>query len=118
MRIELTLAGSEALVSAGMGREIYRVVREALVNAARHSQGSVARAQVELKSDQVWISVCDNGVGFPFRGYYDQATLTALGVGPTMLKSRIASLEGSLSIHSGESGARLEIMLPLAKSRT
>lgn len=115
LRVELTLAGSDARVSAAMGREIYRVVREALVNAARHSHGSLARAQVDLEDHQVRISVCDNGLGFPFRGYYDQATLTALGVGPTMLKSRIASLDGSLSIHSGESGARLEIMLPLPR---
>jgi signal transduction histidine kinase len=118
LRVELTLAGSDAQLPAVIGREIYRVVREALVNAARHSQGSLARAEVELQDHQVRISVCDNGLGFPFRGYYDQATLTALGVGPTMLKSRIASLEGSLSIHSGESGARLEIILPLPRHGT
>jgi signal transduction histidine kinase len=115
-RVELTVAGSDAQVTAAMSREIYHVVREALVNAARHSQGSLARAEVELEPDRVRITVSDNGVGFPFRGFYDQATLTALGLGPTMLKSRIASMEGSLSIHSGESGTRLEIILPLAKN--
>ncbi|MGZ9260779.1 MAG: sensor histidine kinase [Candidatus Binatia bacterium] len=113
--VELTIAGSDDHVQATMGREIYRVVREALINAARHSRGSVARAQVEVEDHQVRISVCDNGVGFPFRGCYDEATLTALGIGPTMLKSRIASLAGSLIIHSGESGARLEITLPLSR---
>jgi len=112
-QVELTMTGSDAQVQAAMGHEIYRVVREALVNAARHSQGSVARVQVEVEDHQVRIRVCDNGVGFPFRGYYDEATLTTLGIGPTMLKSRIAALEGTLSIHSGESGARLEITLPL-----
>ena len=113
--VELTMAGSDAQVQAAMGREIYSVVREALVNAARHSQGSMARAQVEVEDQQVSISVCDDGVGFPFRGCFDEAALTALGIGPSMLKSRIASLAGSLTIHSGESGARLEITLPLSK---
>jgi signal transduction histidine kinase len=113
--VELTVTGSDAQVQAAMGREIYRVVREALVNAARHSQGSMARAQVEVEDQQVSISVCDDGVGFPFRGRFDEAALTALGIGPSMLKSRIASLAGSLIIHSGESGARLEITLPLSK---
>ena len=107
--------GSDEHVPAAMGREIYRVVREGLVNAARHSKGSLARAEVVLENGQVCISICDDGLGFPFRGYYDQATLTTMGVGPAMLKSRIAFLEGSLSIHSDETGARLEITLPLSQ---
>jgi len=68
--VELTMTGPDAQVQAAMGREIYSVVREALVNAARHSQGSMARAQVEVEDQQVSISVCDDGVGFPFRGCF------------------------------------------------
>ena len=84
------MIGSDTQVQAAMGREIYSVVREALVNAARHSQGSMARAQVEVEDQQVSISVCDDGVGFPFRGCFDEAALTALGIGPTC--SRAESL--------------------------
>jgi signal transduction histidine kinase len=116
LHVEVTIAGSDAQIPAVTGREIYRVVREGLINAARHSQGSIARAEVEIGDHQIRIIVCDNGVGFPFRGYYNQAALSAMGVGPAMLKSRVALLEGSLSIHSAESGARLEISLPLLRS--
>jgi signal transduction histidine kinase len=115
LHVEVRVLGPEQQVSAAMGREIYRVVREALVNAARHSHGSLAQVELEAKDHHVHISVSDNGLGFPFRGDYDQAALTMMGVGPTMLRSRVASLEGSLSIHSGESGARLEITLPLSR---
>jgi signal transduction histidine kinase len=70
---------------------------------------------VEVRDHHIHISVSDNGVGFPFRGHYDQAALTELGVGPTVLKSRVASLEGSLTIDSGEFGARVDITLPLSR---
>lgn len=115
LRVEIAMVGSDTQVPVAMGREIYHVVREGVVNAARHSHGSVAQVELEIKDHQVHIRVSDNGLGFPFRGDYDQAALTAMGMGPTMLKSRIASLAGSLSIHSSACGARLEITLPLSR---
>lgn len=115
LRVELTMAGSESLISAAIGREIYRIVREGLINAARHSQASLAHGELRIEDHQIHISVSDNGRGFPFRGYYDHAALTSMGLGPTMLKSRIAFLRGSLNIHSTESGSRLEITLPLSR---
>jgi signal transduction histidine kinase len=36
-------------------------------------------------------------------------------LGPVTLKERIVSLGGTLSIDSSESGARLEIVLPVAR---
>jgi signal transduction histidine kinase len=115
LRVEIQIAGAEAPLPAALGREIYHLVREGLVNAGRHSHGSMARAEVEIEERRVRISVWDNGVGFPFHGHYDHAALTATGLGPAMLKSRIASLAGSLSIQSSQSGARLDISLPLSK---
>jgi signal transduction histidine kinase len=97
-----------------LDREIYRIVHEALVNAARHAHATAARVELGVRDDQVRITVTDNGRGFRFRGHYDQAALTDMKLGPVTLKERIASLRGSLAIHSAESGARLEIALPLA----
>jgi signal transduction histidine kinase len=114
LQVNVDVNGSDMQVSAGMAREIYQVVREGLVNAARHSRASAAHVVLNLTDRQVQISVSDNGIGFPFRGQYDQAALTKMGAGPAMLRSRISSLDGSLTIHSGESGARLEITLPLS----
>jgi signal transduction histidine kinase len=56
--------------------------------------------------------VTDNGRGFPFQGEYDHATLTALQLGPVMLKERVESIGGTLAIHSTPAGARLDIKLP------
>ena len=62
----------------------------------------------------MYISVSDDGRGFPFQGRYDHATLTALNLGPVTLRSRTTSLGGSLSVESTDKGARLEIIIPFA----
>lgn len=101
LRVHVKLEGSEADVSATLAREIYRLVREGLVNAARHSGVSTALAELEVQEHVVRINVSDDGYGFDDRA------------GPVALRSRVASLGGSLRIHPGESGARLEIEIPL-----
>jgi signal transduction histidine kinase len=113
LRVELRLERAEARIPQALVREIYRIVHEALVNAARHAHASTARVELGVQSNQVRITVADNGRGFRFHGYFDHATLTDMKLGPVMLKERIASLGGSLAIDSTESGARLEISLPL-----
>lgn len=114
LRVELTVEPSETPISETLLREIYLIVHEALVNAARHAQASGARVTVSVLGNQMQIVVADNGRGFRFRGRYDHAALTDMKLGPVTLKERIAALHGSLAIESGETGARLEITLPVA----
>jgi signal transduction histidine kinase len=113
LRVELRAERVEAPISEALLREIYLIVHEALVNAARHAQASTARVGVELLADRVRIVVADDGRGFRFRGRYDHAALTDMKLGPVTLKERIAALHGSIVIDSQEAGARLEIILPL-----
>jgi signal transduction histidine kinase len=116
LRVDLRVERVEAHIPEGLLREIYLIVHEALVNAARHAQASSARVRVGVLQDQVRISVADDGRGFRFHGHYDHAALTDLKLGPVTLKERIGALHGALIIESGESGARLEITLPLLPS--
>lgn len=113
LRVELTVERFEAPISDALLREIYLIVHEALVNAARHAQASTARVAVGVLDNQVRIIVADNGRGFRFRGHYDHAALTDMKLGPVTLKERIGALHGSIAIDSDASGARLEISLPL-----
>jgi len=117
LRVELKMDGLDAQVPAVLAREIYQIIREGLVNVARHAHASVV--QVELKADDhdARVTVSDNGCGFPFRGHYDDAALTSTGLGPAVIKSRVAALGGTLNIDSSESGARLEVTLPLSSPR-
>jgi signal transduction histidine kinase len=117
LRVELKTDSVDAIASATLAREIYLIIREALINAARHSHASVV--QVELRTDDhnVRITVSDDGCGFRFRGQYDDAALASTGLGPAVIKSRVVSLGGALNIDSAESGARLEMTLPLSSHR-
>lgn len=118
LRVELKMNPVEAQVSESLANQVYRIVHEALANAARHAGASVARVEVGAQDNHVRILVADNGHGFRFRGHYDHAALTEGKMGPVSLRERIDSLHGSLAIDSSESGARLEIQLPLGGEGT
>ena len=104
----------QARISDQLAYEIYRIVQEALVNAARHAHASAARVEVDAGGDEVRIDITDDGRGFAFRGRHDLAELQAMGVGPVSLRERVAAQGGSLVVDSSDGGSRLSIRLPLA----
>lgn len=115
LRVELSVARMEAGIPEALAHDIYRMVHEALVNTARHAGASVGRVEVGARDNRVRITVADNGRGFPFRGHYGHAALTAMRLGPVTLRERVESLGGSLTIDSTEAGACLDITVPLIR---
>ena len=103
---------SGAPVLRPLAHEICQIVREGLFNVARHAHASAAQVEVAVDRTEVHLKISDNGRGFPFRGRYDHEALTRLGTGPVVLKSRVESLDGRLTIDSADTGANLEIRLP------
>jgi signal transduction histidine kinase len=69
--------------------------------------------EFKITRDRVYITVTDDGRGFPFSGRYDLAALTDAQLGPVSLKQRVASLHGELVLTSTLIGSRLEISLPV-----
>jgi signal transduction histidine kinase len=112
--VEVGITPSISRIKGGVGREIYFLVHEGLINAVRHSGASDINAELLFTADGVRIVITDNGHGFPFNGFYDNDALFAMKRGPVTLKERTASLGGTLSIDSQSSGSRLDIALPLA----
>jgi signal transduction histidine kinase len=94
--------------------EIYRIVQEAAVNAARHGQATEVTAEFGVADGQLTIAVTDNGHGFPFHGRLDHAGLAAARQGPRSLRERVTALGGTLDIESSRTGSRLHIRLPVA----
>jgi glucose-6-phosphate-specific signal transduction histidine kinase len=116
LRAELRADGLEEPMAESLAREVYNVVRESLVNAARHGEASAVRLVIRRNGGRLFITVADNGRGFPFQGRLTHADLAAGTVGPRNLFERVASLGGSLSLESGAAGARLEIDLPCCEA--
>jgi signal transduction histidine kinase len=95
--------------------EVYRLVQEAVLNAARHADASLIRVNVTSAGGPC-VEVIDDGCGFPFRGVYDLRTLNDMKAGPLTLRERIAGLNGDLHLRSSDNGTELLIRLPLAKA--
>jgi len=102
------------IAGPGMSEEIYRLVKEALTNAAIHSNASRVWVEVTVRNERIRITIEDNGRGFAFTGRYDLETLMTLRRGPVTLKERVVALGGNLVIDSKPGGARLEIDVPVS----
>ena len=96
--------------------DIYFVVREALINVARHAGASMARATIAIGDGRLRVAIADDGHGFPFEGSRDGVALLAANLAPRMLYERVTALGGRLVVDSGTEGSRLDIEVPLPQS--
>lgn len=85
----------------------YRLVQEALSNAAKHSRADHLMLSVSRDDGAILIDIADDGVGF------DQA-LPRGGFGLTGMRERVALVGGTLTIDSKPGdGTRIRARLPL-----
>jgi signal transduction histidine kinase len=90
---------------------IYRVVQEALTNAAKHAQATRVDVRVREAGEMVEITICDDGSGF-------RTDAGSTGFGLLGMGERIALLHGSVDIRSapGE-GTTIAVKLPIGRHR-
>jgi NarL family two-component system sensor histidine kinase LiaS len=89
---------------------LFRVVQEALANAARHSAASAVEIHLAWGPDALSLSIQDNGRGF------DPAHRQGTGQGLRNMAERVEALGGSLLVFGGAEGTRIEARVPLAGS--
>lgn len=116
--LRVTLTTGSGMIPRTRGDEVYRLVQESLANAAKHALAEMVDVGILITRDSVRVTVADDGVGFPFHGRYDLATLMDSNLGPRSLKERVASLGGELVLTSTLSGSELEMTLPLDRPLT
>jgi signal transduction histidine kinase len=102
-------------VSALARSEVLRALHEALVNIRKHSGASETLVWLRVFADRLILSIEDNGRGFPFDGRLTHRELEARGVGPVVIRERLAAIGGELAVESRPGrGARLEFRLPVS----
>lgn len=116
--IKVMLTLPPALNLQGLSEDIYNLLRESLINSARHAQASSVQASLSVQEDFLCLRIADDGRGFPFQGSYDLAELAALDLGPRSLIERIKTLQGQLCVESNPSGAALTMSVPLSNCKT
>ncbi len=92
-------------ISGEITTAIYHLVQEALTNIAKHSQANTVKIYLQEKSEQLLLSIKDNGVGFE-----PQANTTGFGL--QGMRERIEALDGNFSLISNP-GAGCKILVEI-----
>ncbi len=109
LRVRSVLRLDPGRLPAEVEISVYRVVQEALTNAARHSGAGLAHVSVLEADGEVQVSVRDDGRGFdPGAG--------RLGFGLLGMRERVALAEGTFELHSSPAGTEVRVTLPLHRA--
>jgi signal transduction histidine kinase len=113
MDITLQTAGDQKRLNPDMEVALFRIVQEAMINAAKHSNAKAATVRIEYLPDRVKAEVSDEGIGFAI-----PEKLGALPrdgkLGLTGISERVELLNGKLEIKSDRGkGTVVSVELPL-----
>jgi signal transduction histidine kinase len=91
---------------------LYRIVQEALTNAAKHSHARNVHIEIDRSGGQVQCSIRDDGTGFSVASVL--ARKTNKGLGLLGMQERLSAIGGTLHIQSSPSqGTSVLINLPV-----
>jgi two-component system NarL family sensor kinase len=105
VRVELLVPEELPLLSAAVEVAAYRIVVEALTNAARHAGTAHVTASLRLEGDSLRLQVDDHGG--------PSATEWTPGVGLASMLERATELGGTLTAGPTADGGRVSAALPL-----
>ena len=101
-------ARDASLLSGTATIEVFRVIQEALANAAHHSGASGAKVSIARDGDRLLVDVADAGSGF------EPDTIENSGIGLAGMEERARLLGGKLSIVSQPGkGTTVHLLVPV-----
>jgi PAS domain S-box-containing protein len=99
LKSNIKVSGDERRLPAKAELAIFRIVREALRNTARHAQASQVEVNVEFGKSKVKVSIADNGKGFQLKEKIDDLPRSNK-LGLAGMYERAKTLGGHLEINS------------------
>jgi signal transduction histidine kinase len=114
--VDLELAEDIPEVSVSLKIAIYRILQEALANATRHAQATEQSVRMVVEGNELVIEVRDDGHGFDVAGVLESESdvgVTGGHFGLRGMRDRVAIMNGSLEIDSGEDGTSVEVRFPI-----
>ncbi len=101
--------GGQARLPDSVLSAVFRIVAEAMINAAKHSRAASIQASVRLAGQVLEASVTDDGIGFD-----TTAPAPSGHFGLSVMAQRAASLHGRLQIRSTMgSGTTVQVTIPV-----
>ncbi|MFZ2632472.1 MAG: response regulator [Desulfosalsimonadaceae bacterium] len=112
IRIQNDLKADEKEIPEPIKIVVYRVIQEALNNAAKHSNATVVHILFEKRRDNIFLTITDNGCGFDVKAKRTHRN-DAGGIGLLSMVERVSGSGGSLRISSdGNSGTEIRAVWP------
>ena len=115
--VHVRVTGNQLLIPEGHRRELFLIVREALLNVFAHARAKVAMVIIDVTSEAITALVEDDGRGLGTAGAGDGTGRRGFGL--TSMRERAGTLGGEVTV-SGASkstytstGTRVDIRLPL-----
>lgn len=108
--VNVTISGNERRLESYLEVMVFRAIQELLGNAARHSQATLLKINVDLTDDLIRVSVDDNGKGFDIDSVQEQS------LGLKLIRERTEMLGGTFEVDSAAGkGTRIMFSLPAKK---
>jgi two-component system NarL family sensor kinase len=99
LRVERVIEVDEHQVADHLKLEIFRIIQEAMSNAARHAEATRVLVTLAIADDELVATVDDDGVGFDASElFYGNAC--PLGIGLLSIRKRICATDGRLLLDS------------------
>jgi PAS domain S-box-containing protein len=112
MKVVVSSSGREARYASDVELALFRIVQEALTNAAKHSGGTTAHVMLSETGEGVRMVVEDDGRGFAEPAGARRAQRGGWGL-PAM-RERAEAHGGSLRVEFPASGTRLVVDIPVS----
>jgi NarL family two-component system sensor histidine kinase LiaS len=110
IKVTLKVTGSNDL-SLDIKQAIYRIMQEALANAARHSAAEQVMVSLHYGEPSIELLIEDDGIGFDTQQHYN-------GIGLESMRERAESFGGDFSLSStGGQGTRIAVAFPIDVKR-
>jgi PAS domain S-box-containing protein len=109
IEFRVVIIGKEQPLLEQVGRETYRIGREALVNAFRHSGATVVELKLEYADSDLRMRIQDNGCGID-PGILRSGRTGHCGL--TGMRERATRIGGSLNILSRPTGTEVHLLIP------
>jgi two-component system NarL family sensor kinase len=109
IKLERNLSVAEAEIPTHLKSEIFRIVQEAMNNAAKHARASTLAVSMQNDHGSLILGIRDNGVGFDAKQFAG-SHLSQQGIGLRSMRERAESTGGDFSIKSSPgSGTAIEV---------
>ncbi len=118
--VQFQAAGGGRTLPARIEVGLYRIAQEAVTNARRHAGATRVSVQLGMESDQVTLTVEDDGRGFGSETGCGASTGTSPtgGFGLSGMCERVRLLGGTFNVQSSPgAGTRVEVVAPLESTQ-